>query len=130
MALKDSVLQPSSPFCHATEIKGLLQDHVAPLLMIYSDSGPDHRLIYHSVQLSLISVFVNLDLDILIAVRTAPGHSWANPVERLMSLLNLSYQNVANSRGFCSADTEKKLKKCTGMADIRKLCVSDEKVRE
>ena len=98
--------------------------------MIYSDSGPDHRLIYHSVQLSLISVFVNLDLDILIAVRTAPGHSWANPVERLMSLLNLSYQNVANSRGFCSADTEKKLKKCTGMADIRKLCVSDEKVRE
>ena len=41
--------------------------------MIYSDGGPDHRLTYHSVQLSLISVFVNLDLDMLFAARTAPG---------------------------------------------------------
>ena len=73
VALEGSVLQPSSPFCHATEIKELLQDHVKPALMIYSDGGPDHRLTYHSVQLSLISVFVNLDLDMLIAARTAPG---------------------------------------------------------
>ena len=92
--------------------------------MIYSDGGPDHRLTYHSVQLSLISVFVNLDLDMLNAARTTPGHSWANSVERLMSLLNLAYQNVANSREFCSADTEKKLTNYTEMADIQKLCVS------
>ena len=76
------------------------------------------------MQLSLISVFVNLDLDMLIAAQTAPGHSWANPVERLMHLLNLAYQNVVNSREFCSADTEKKLKNYTGMADIQKLCIS------
>ena len=88
LALKDSVLQPAgSPFCHAAEIKELLQDHVKPILMIYSDAGPDHCLTYHSVQLSLISVFVNLDQDMLIAARTAPGHNWANPVEWLMSLL-------------------------------------------
>ena len=76
--------------------------------MIYSDGRPDHRLTYHSVQLNLMSVCVNLDLAMLIAARTAPGHSWANPVERLMSLLNLAFHNVANSREFCSADTEKK----------------------
>ena len=64
--------------------------------MIYSDGGPDHRLTYHSLQLSLISVYVNLDLGMLIAARTAPGHSWANSIERLMSLLNLANQNVAN----------------------------------
>ena len=75
------------------------------------------------MQLSLILVFVNFDLDMLIATQTAPGHSWANSVERLMSLLNLAYENVANSREFCSADTEKKLKNCTGMPDIQKLCV-------
>ena len=108
VALKGSVLQPSSPFRHATEIKELLQDHVKLVLMIYSNGGSDHRLTYHSVQLSLISVFVNLDLGMLIAARTAPEHSWANPIERLMSLLNLAYQNVANSRKFCSADIEKK----------------------
>ena len=44
VALKDYVLQPSSLFHHATEIKGLLQDHMKPVLMIYSDSGPDHHL--------------------------------------------------------------------------------------
>ena len=98
--------------------------------MIYSDGGLAHCLTYHSVQLSLISAFVNLDLDMLIAARTAPGHSWANPVERLMSLLNLAYQNMANWREFCSADMDKKLKKCTGMVDIRKLYVSDEKFHE
>ena len=82
------------------------------------------------MQLSLISVFVNSDLDMLITARTAPGHSWVNPVEGLMSFLNLAYKNVTTSREFCSADMEKKLKKCTGMVDIRKLCVSGDKVRE
>ena len=78
------------------------------------------------MQLSLISVFVNSDLDML----TAPGHSWVNPVEGMMSFLNLAYKNVTNSREFCSACVEKKLKKCIGMVDIRKLCVSGDKVRE
>ena len=29
----------------------------------------------------------------LIATRTTPGHSWVNPVEGAISLLNLAYQN-------------------------------------
>ena len=49
VALKDPVLQPSSLFRHAIEIKELLQDHVKPVLIIYSHGGPDHRLTYHSV---------------------------------------------------------------------------------
>ena len=44
-----------------------------PVLMIYSGARRDHYLTYHSMQLSLILVFVNLDLDMLIAARTAPG---------------------------------------------------------
>ena len=44
-------------------------------LFIYSDGGPDHRLTYVSVQLSLIALFLNLDLDLLVAARTAPSHS-------------------------------------------------------
>jgi len=130
ICLKDSVLQPSSLFRHASELKELLQFRANPVLMIFSDGGPDHRLTYHSVQLSPISLFFMLDVDLLIADRTAPGHSWANPVERLMSLLNLAYQNVAHSREHCSADVEQKLRRCTGMADIRKLSENDELVRE
>ena len=90
--------------------------------MIYSDRGPDHCLTYHSVQPSLISLFLELNLDMLIAGQTASRDSWAKPAEHLMSPLNLAYQNVAHSKEFCSADTEHKLKSCTGMADIQKLC--------
>lgn len=61
---------------------------------MYTDGGPDHRLTYVSVQLSLIAIFLELDLDVLIAARTAPNYSWANPVERIMSIINLGLQCV------------------------------------
>lgn len=73
-------------------------------LLLYTDGGPDHRLSYPSVKVALICLFLRLDIDFLIAARTAPGQSWANPVERIMSLLNLALQNVALSRE-CSTDT-------------------------
>lgn len=79
--------------------------------MIYSDGGPDHRLTYHSVKLSLIVLFRNLNLDMLIAGRTAPGHSWANPVERIMSVLHLSIQNMSLARNECDSNTEQILKR-------------------
>jgi len=48
--------------------------------------------------LSAILEFIALDLDLLIACRTAPNQSYNNPAERVMSLLNLGLQNVALSR--------------------------------
>ena len=42
----------------------------------YTDEGPDHRVTYLSVQVSLIALFLKLDLDFLCAARTAPCHSW------------------------------------------------------
>ena len=56
--------------------------------------GPDHRLTYLTVQLSLIALFMNLDLDVLIAGQTALSHSWANPVERIMAIVNLGLQCI------------------------------------
>ena len=58
------------------------------------DGGPDHRLTYVSVQLSLVCLFLKLDLDYLCACRMAPYHSWRNPVERVMAVLNLGLQCV------------------------------------
>ena len=46
------------------------------ILFVYSDGGPDHRLTFLNVKLSLIALFMNLDLDVLIAGRTAPSYSW------------------------------------------------------
>ncbi len=74
-----------------TELKGVLQaaGDVSPILLLYTDGGPDHRLTYVSVQVSLICIFLALDLDFLCAVRTPPYHSWKNPAERIMSILNM-----------------------------------------
>ena len=63
------------------------------MLLIYTDGGPDHRCCtYVSVKLAYISLFLNLDQEVLIALRTAPSNSWANPVERVMSIVNTGLQ--------------------------------------
>ena len=64
------------------------------MLYLYTDGGLDHRLTYASVQLALIALFHNLNLDILVAGRTAPHNLWRNPVERMMSIVNLGLQCV------------------------------------
>ena len=46
----------------------------------------------------LLALFLELVLDTMVVMRTAPTHSWANPVERVMSVLNLGLQGVALSR--------------------------------
>ena len=44
---------------------------------------PMVALTYVTVQLSLICIFLKLDLDYLCAGHTAPYHSWRNPVESI-----------------------------------------------
>ena len=122
VTMKDSIFQPSTPFRHAAELKAILNmgnENPPPFLLMYSDGGPDHRVTYGGVKLSLIVLFKLLDLDILIAARTAPGHSWANPAERIMSLLNIAYQNVALFREEMDSTHEQFLRSCNSMNDIR-----------
>lgn len=99
MGLKKSAFQPSSPIHHMAELEGVLRtvndDH--PLLLLYTDGGLDHQLTYALVQISLISIFLALDLDFLCAVRT-PHHSWKNPAERIMSILIIGLQSVGVMR--------------------------------
>lgn len=38
-----------------------------PMLCVYTDGGPDHRVTYVSVKLSLIALYLKLDLDYLLA---------------------------------------------------------------
>lgn len=86
--MKDSVFQPSNPFRHGMELLKMLnqKDNRKPVLMLFTDGGPDHRVTYHSVKLSLIVLFRRLSLELLVAGRSAPGHSWVNPAERIMSV--------------------------------------------
>jgi hypothetical protein len=59
-----------------------------------------------SVKLSLIALFRWLNLDMLVALRTAPSNSWANPVERVMSIVNIGLQGVGLMRRKMSDDFE------------------------
>lgn len=101
VGLKDSTFQHSSPLRHATELKQILVGNytsINPVLAMYTDGGPDHRLTYVSVQIALIALFLELDLDFLCAIRTPPHNSWKNPAERIMSILNLALQGVGIAR--------------------------------
>ncbi|GBC01005.1 hypothetical protein RclHR1_40280001 [Rhizophagus clarus] len=72
IGLKDATFQASSLLRHMTELYDILI-HIEkhhPFLMLYTDGGPDHRNTFLRIQLSLIVMFVALDLNYLVAVRT------------------------------------------------------------
>ena len=123
VTLKEGAFEPSSPLRHAAELKqSLCQQDAAenPMLFLYTDGGPDHRITYLSVQVALICLFLSLNLDYLLATRTAPYHSWGNPVERIMSTLNLELQSVGLMRQAGDETFEKEIHKCKNMGDMRK----------
>ena len=120
---KEKAFEASSPIRHATELFCSLQGKVDkhPILFLYSDGGPDHRVTYTSVKLSLLALYFALDLDYLCAAHTAPYHSFRNPVERVMAIINLGLQSVGLSREKLSPDFESLMEKCSTMADLREM---------
>jgi len=75
IGLKDPIFQPFSPLHHATELYHiLLKEELAdkPILCLYINGEPDYHYIYTCVQLSYICLFITLDLDYFVAVRTSP----------------------------------------------------------
>ena len=132
VGLKDPIFQPSNPMRHNSELYNLLvnDEQQNPFLLIYTDGGPDHHVNYLRVQLSLIALFVTLDLDLLVAVRTPPGHSWKNPVERIMSILNLGLQCIGLMRAEMDEEFEEIMKYCNSMEDIRKKAEEKPELKE
>lgn len=107
VSLKDAVFQASSPFRHAAELSDILKKvHLPPVLALYTDGGPDHRCNYITVIYTMVYLFIKHDLDSLILARNAPGHSWRNPAERIMSVLNLGLQAVGVMRAESSMEDE------------------------
>uniref|UniRef100_U9T5Z8 Uncharacterized protein n=1 Tax=Rhizophagus irregularis (strain DAOM 181602 / DAOM 197198 / MUCL 43194) TaxID=747089 RepID=U9T5Z8_RHIID len=133
IGLKDPIFQPSSPLRHATELYHIfLKEELfdKPVLCLYTDGGPDHRCTYACVQLSYICLFIALDLDYFVAVRTPPQHSWKNPVERIMSMLNLGLQSVGLMRAKMSGQSEELMSKVGTMNDIRKIAEENPTLKE
>ena len=89
------------------------------MLAIKTDGGPDRNTTYVAVQLAFLALALELGVRHLILMRTAPGQSYVNPVERVMSVLNVAGQGIATARGLCAADTEAVLKNANSMKNTR-----------
>ena len=121
VGLKDPIFEPSSAARHASELYDIITDQTyKSYLFLYTDGESDHQVKYIKTQLALISLFLALDLDYLVAVRTPPGHSWKNPVKRIMSILNLGLQCVGLMRQEMDIESEEIMLQCNSMNDIRK----------
>ena len=66
----------------------------------------------------------------LVAARTAPGHSFVNPVERIMSLLNIALYGVAIERSKMSEQFESILRRCNSMSEIGNTAASNPGMEE
>ena len=82
-----------------------------------TDRGPKHRVDFESIKIPLILMFKQLKLDSLIAILTAPGQSYVSIVERIMSILNIVFQNVALEREESGSDEE--IRKCKDLSELR-----------
>ncbi|CAG8482011.1 8641_t:CDS:2, partial [Scutellospora calospora] len=108
--LKDAIFQPSSPICHVVELYNILiKKNITnkPVLCLYTD-----------------------DLDYFVAVRTPPQHSWKNPVERIISILNLRLQCIGLMRGKMSDNLEKLISKANTMKAIRYLAENNPTLKD
>ena len=122
VGIKDAVLEASSPLRHSTELYRVMLEHgnSPPILLLFTDGGPDHNVTFFKVQLGLIALFLHLNLDLLEALRTAPYNSWKNPCERVNCILNIGLQAVGLMRKQMPDNMEEPLKHCTSMDDICK----------
>ena len=125
VGVKDLVLEPSSPIRHITELSKILSNNEEaakkPIMCIYSDGGPDHRLTSLSVQLAIVCLFLKGDYDYIVAARTPPMSSWKNPPERIMSILNLALQAVGLMRAETSEECERKLRGANSLKQLREM---------
>ena len=99
-------------------------------LFIISDGGGENRVNFDSVKIPLMLLFWRLqcnmpNLQHMVVIRTAPNNSWLNTVERIMSILNYSLQNVALAR--VQSPSDENIKKCSNMSDLRQ---SSENIKE
>ena len=66
--LNEHGFEPSSAVRYVTELSKTITSKymyspVPPMLYLYTDGGPDYNLMHVTVQLSLIALFLHLDLD-------------------------------------------------------------------
>ena len=93
--LKITVISPSSALSNAREVVDVLIakygsiEQIPPALIMYTDGGLEHRTTFLSIKIAIIALQKFLKLNHILVGRTAPGHSYRNPAEKINCILNL-----------------------------------------
>ena len=119
--INDSIFQTSSPFRHAAILKKVTEslEKQPSIILKYTDGGTDQRNTLESVKCASICLFKEFNLDMLDSVRCAPGQSYINLAEHIMSILNYDLQNCATERAKIDEESEKLVKRANSMAQLR-----------
>ena len=101
VAVKSSIMQPSTIVRAHCELSKLLlsqklENQTVGIML--TDGGPEHNIVFASVQIALILLWRFVKFDILVVCRSCPQNSWTNEVERVMSVLNLGLYSMCFSR--------------------------------
>ena len=128
VGIKISATDPSTALQNATEVADVLiekfdtKEAVPPVLILYTDSGPEHQITFLSVKIVMICLQKYLDLDQILAVRTARKHSYRNPAEKINCLLNIGLYGISCMRQHSTDPLfEQSLSRCTGLGDVHKI---------
>ena len=125
--LKITATEPSTAIRNAAEIKEVLlskyvcKEEVPPILIMYTDGGPEHRTTFLTVKPAAIYLYKSLNLDMILHLRTAPGHSYRNPPERVNCIQNLGLYGIGSMRQqvYEHPEFEKKISNCNNISQVR-----------
>ena len=78
--LKDRIFEKSSALRHAVELSNQVKEMnngssqlTKEVLLPVTDGGGDHNVTHASVQIALIALFLQLNTDMIVAMRTCPN---------------------------------------------------------
>ena len=113
-SIKSMVFEGSTALRGVVEI-GTLLETVYPKDMpnrfyLITDGGGDRNITHVTVQKYLVVLFRKYRFDEIIAIRTATGCSFYNPVERIHAVGNLGLQGVGIMRKSMGNDMERLIK--------------------
>lgn len=91
---------------------------------MFNTGGGHNNVNPISTQVLLIYLFIQLNLNMLVAVHCCPIQSWVNLAMRIMSILNLALQNCSLEWGQMFGVLEQKIKQVSSRANLRNLMES------
>ena len=118
---------PFSALHNAAEVEDILsyryqgKQNIPPIIILYTDGGQEHRSNFLSVKIALTVLQKSLNADMLVAVQTAPGHSFRNSVEKVNCVLNIGLYGIGVMRQTTDHFFKKKLNTTANTDEIRKL---------